>query len=348
MRALVIGGTQYFGRSLVRRLLARGDNVTLYTRGKSRPEFWDQVEHILGDRTDRAAFRTNLAGREFDLVFDQQAYHREDVQAAAEALKGRVGRYVFTSTGSTYHEGYVDFLNTCPFPESALPHSRVSWEKGPGESDYASGKRQCEKYLLEHPEFPWTVVRVPAVMGPDDPTSRMWFFVQRAMDGGPLLWPVEEQAPWRTLYREDAATSLLGVTATERTRSQIYHVAMEEILTPERWVAEVWRAAGKEPRLVFVPGALLERLLPRSRPYFSRNTPYIQDLRKSREHWGYRSSPFSEWIAETVRWYRDEYRGPDSAGYADRAREIQLAERFPAAHAAWTASFEPASGSPVG
>lgn len=343
MRVLIIGGTLYFGRSLARRVLERGDQITLYTRGNTRPEFWDEVDHILGDRTDREAFRANLARREFDVVFDQQAYHREDVEAAVEALDGRVGRYVVTSTGSTYHEGYVDFLNTCPFPESALDHSRVSWERLPGESDYASGKRQGEKYLVEHPEFPWTVVRVPAVMGPDDPTGRIWFFVQRALDGGPLLWPVEEQAPWRTLYREDAASSLLGVAGTDRTRGQIYHVAMEEILTPERWIGEVWRAAGKEPRVVFVPRALLDRLLPKSRPYFARSTPYIQDLRKSREHWGYRSTPFSEWVGETVRWYRDEYRGPDSAGYEARASEIELADRFPHAYENLAASFAPPS-----
>ena len=37
MHVLVIGGSGYFGRILVERLLERGDQVTLYTRGNTRP-----------------------------------------------------------------------------------------------------------------------------------------------------------------------------------------------------------------------------------------------------------------------------------------------------------------------
>ncbi|MBI3972107.1 MAG: NAD-dependent epimerase/dehydratase family protein [Chloroflexi bacterium] len=339
---LIIGGTRYFGRILAQRLLEGGDRVTLYTRGNTRPDFWDDVDHIIGDRTDRDQFRAALAGRRFDAVYDQQAYRREDVAAAVEALDGRIGRYVFTSTGSTYHEGYVDFLNTCPFPESALDHARVTWEILPGETEYAAGKRHGEKYLVEHPTIPYTIVRVPAVMGWDDPTNRMWFYVQRALDGGPLLWPAEEQAPWRTLYVEDAAGALLGVLDTERTRRQIYHVAMSEILTPERWVREVWRAAGMDAGhpapVVYVPKAALERLLPTSMHWFSRNTPYIQDLRKSRRAFGFTTTPLFEWVGKTVNWYRESYHGGDSKGYDRRAQEIELANR-------WTEAYESAAAS---
>jgi nucleoside-diphosphate-sugar epimerase len=333
VHVLVIGGTRYFGRILVRRLLARGDRVTLYTRGNTRPEFWDEVDHILGDRKDVDALRAHLAGRAFDAVIDQQAYRREDVEAVTKALGDRVGRYVFTSTGSVYQEGYVDFLNQCPLRESDLDLARVSWEFLPGETEYAAGKRHCERYLVEHPEFLWTVVRMPAVMGWDDPSGRMWFYVQRALDRGPLLWPLEAQMPWCTLYCDDAAEALLDALATERTRNQIYHVVGDEILTPERWAGEVWRAAGGSPDapspVVYVPKLLLARLLPESSPPMAHAVPYVPDLRKSRDEFGFHTTPLSEWIARTVRWYRDQYRGPDSKGYGQRAREIELAQVYP-------------------
>src|SRR5207244_1757026 len=110
-----------------------------------------------------------------------------------------------------------------PLRESDLDLARVSWDYLPGESEYGAGKRHCEKYLVERASFPWTVVRMPAVMGWDDPTSRMWFFVQRALDGGPLLWPQDRQMPWCTLYCDDAAQALADVLATDRTASRIYH-----------------------------------------------------------------------------------------------------------------------------
>ena len=49
------------------------------------------------------------------------------------------------------------------------------------------GKRHCEKWLDENSDVPYTIVRIPAVMGSDDPTGRMWWWVQRAMDGGGVI-----------------------------------------------------------------------------------------------------------------------------------------------------------------
>ena len=52
MKVLVIGGTLYFGKVIVRKLLERGDEVTIFSRGNTRPDFWDDVDHIQGERDD--------------------------------------------------------------------------------------------------------------------------------------------------------------------------------------------------------------------------------------------------------------------------------------------------------
>ena len=77
MDVLIIGGTQYFGKVIVRKLLDRGDNVTVFSRGNSRPEFWDEIEHINGDRTDYIGFIQKLKGRHFDAVVDNLAFHAQ-------------------------------------------------------------------------------------------------------------------------------------------------------------------------------------------------------------------------------------------------------------------------------
>ena len=52
MNVLVIGGTAFFGKQCVEALLARGDQVTIFSRGGGRrPPFWERVAHIAGDRT---------------------------------------------------------------------------------------------------------------------------------------------------------------------------------------------------------------------------------------------------------------------------------------------------------
>src|SRR5437588_3815112 len=103
------------GRAAVQRLLERGDAVTVFSRGNTRPEWWEQVEHIPGDRKDRADFAARLQGREFDAVLDTQAYRKEVVESAVEVFRGRVGRYLMVSTVSVYGDGKLDFRTYCPF-----------------------------------------------------------------------------------------------------------------------------------------------------------------------------------------------------------------------------------------
>ena len=118
MDILTIGGTGYMGKTVVQLLLDRGDRVTVFSRGSSRPNWWDQVQHIQGDREDRPDFMAKLKGRVFDAVSDSQAYRKEDVESAVETFRGNIGRYLLVSTGSVYLEGTVDFLNHCPYNES--------------------------------------------------------------------------------------------------------------------------------------------------------------------------------------------------------------------------------------
>jgi nucleoside-diphosphate-sugar epimerase len=64
MDILIIGGTRYMGRIAVQRMLERGDNVTVFSRGNKKPDWWDRVRHILGDRDMRDDFKAKLKGRQ--------------------------------------------------------------------------------------------------------------------------------------------------------------------------------------------------------------------------------------------------------------------------------------------
>jgi 2'-hydroxyisoflavone reductase len=52
MKILVIGGTQFVGRAIVEQLLANGDEVTLFHRGRTNPELFAGAHHIFGDRNE--------------------------------------------------------------------------------------------------------------------------------------------------------------------------------------------------------------------------------------------------------------------------------------------------------
>src|SRR5437660_12657384 len=98
MRILVLGGTQFLGRHVVDAALARGHDVTLFNRGRTRPELHPDVEKLRGDRDgDLAA----LAGRSFDAVVDTSGYVPRVVRQTLDAL-GETGHYTFVSSISVY------------------------------------------------------------------------------------------------------------------------------------------------------------------------------------------------------------------------------------------------------
>ena len=91
MRILVLGGTLFVGRAFVEAAVDRGHEVTLFHRGRTNPELFPELEHVLGDREESLAA---VAGRSFDAVVDPSGYVPRVVRAAAEAIAA--DRYLWT------------------------------------------------------------------------------------------------------------------------------------------------------------------------------------------------------------------------------------------------------------
>ena len=102
MRSLIIGGTRNLGPSIVHALLQRGYEVAVFNRGQTRDDLPEEVERLRGDRTDSAQMKSVLGGREFDVVIDTTLYTGAEAEAAVRMFAGRVGRYIFLSTGQVY------------------------------------------------------------------------------------------------------------------------------------------------------------------------------------------------------------------------------------------------------
>jgi nucleoside-diphosphate-sugar epimerase len=335
MRVLIIGGTKYMGVLSVERLLARGDQVTVFSRGNTKPAWWDRVDHINGDRNDRADFRAKLAGQPFDAVIDAVAFKKEDVETAHEVFLGRVGRYLMVSTGSVYMPDKVDYRKICPLKESDIDWAGIDYAYPEGADPYGWGKRHCEKWLQENSKVPFTVIRVPAVLGWNDATRRMWWWVQRALDGQGHLVPMENRGAFPVLYPVDAAENFIRALDAPAAANQCYHVTNDEIMFVERWAAHMSHAAGKESEIVFVPNDVIKRreVLKDYSPVLTRPVSTIWDTSKAKRDFGFRTTPTAEWIQKTVAWHRDEYKGFEgkpfnSNGYEHRAVEVEVMKKW--------------------
>jgi len=323
---LVIGGTTFFGKAIVEELLKAGYRVTIFTRGNQHPPFWDQVEHIQGDRKQPDDFHKKLSGKTFDAVIDNIAFTADHVKEALKTFKDNVGRYVLTSSASVYYTGSM----TMPLHEDDVD---LSFQAPKGEENspfwsYTLGKIGTERVLREQDELPYTIIRPPMVLGPEDHTLRGYFYFQRLMDGKPLIVTNGGVQSFRLAYSRDLARGYLLALKSKRAVNQAYNIAQREIIQLAELLKEAAKVLELQPSLVHVPQDILESCGLKYADPYALMTNFIPDISKAEQEIGYVTTPFTKWLTETVCWYRDSYHGKDSAGYENRTQEVEFAERF--------------------
>lgn len=188
LRILVLGGTGFIGPHFVRRALDRGHDITLFNRGKTNTKLFPGVKKLLGDR-DRGL--EALEKGEWDVVLDNSGYVPRHVKDSAALLKGRVGRYLFTSSVSAY-----DFSNPkLPMTPGANGRagSPLAVLSEPGSEDvgkhYGALKAVAEKTVKDIYGNRATIVRPTYVAGPGDRTQRFTWWVERIHRGGDIIVP---------------------------------------------------------------------------------------------------------------------------------------------------------------
>ncbi|OEJ30666.1 NAD-dependent epimerase/dehydratase family protein [Streptomyces subrutilus] len=197
---LVIGGSRYFGKSLVTKARDAGHEVTVLNRGSSVPPAG--VGHVVADRDDEEALRVALGPRGFDVVVDQVCYTPRQAAVARRVFAGRTGRYVMTSTmevydpatlpGRTAGGGRAPAAGPVPVPVTEdsldLAHLLPTAPHTDPARAYAEQKRQAEAVFLREPAFPFVSVRTAHVLGGgrEEFTGRLAHYVARIAAGTPV------------------------------------------------------------------------------------------------------------------------------------------------------------------
>jgi 2'-hydroxyisoflavone reductase len=185
-KILILGGTGFIGPHMVQTALDRGHQVTIFNRGKSNTHLFPDVEKLKGDRDGDLE---SLKGRDWDAVIDNTGYVPRHVRDSADLLKGHVGRYLFTSTGSVYNlnQDRVDEdsrLLDVPEPESEDVNKY-----------YGELKVLCEQAVQERFGDAATIVRPHIVAGPGDKSDRYTYWPVRIDRGGEMICPGDPANP---------------------------------------------------------------------------------------------------------------------------------------------------------
>lgn len=328
-RALVLGGTRNLGHSAALSLLEAGHDVAILNRGLTPDDLPRGIERIRGDRSDDQSMRAAIGKRSFDLVLDNTTYTEREARQAVGLFDGKVGRYVFISSGQVY---LVRQNISRPFREDAYD-GPVMAEPAQSPSDHAAwlygiDKRLAEQVFMDAGEvldFPFTTLRLPMVASERDHYGRIQAYIARLLDGEPLLLPDEKGLPLRHVYVADVARLVTRLVASKGGIGESFNVSCGESLSLAEFLDLLNKAAGSDLRVVRAKRKELEAqgLLPDCSPFSGR---WMSELDASRAEsaFAFTFTPPSRYLPSIVADYRDRWVNnamvPDS--YSQRAAEL--------------------------
>jgi dihydroflavonol-4-reductase len=322
-KTLVTGGNGFVGSAVVRLLAARGDDLRLTRRKRSKLDNVKEVEHeaVQCDVLDRASVRRALKG--VDRVFhiaglvsmrpedDERLF---DVNVGGtrivleESLRAGVEKVVYTSS--------VGAIGTAP--EGGATDERQVFTAGRLGIAYINSKHEAEgeAFRLAAKGLPLVVVNPAYVFGRGDVYGRTTAIVRRFMLG---RIPAYVPGALNVVDVNDVARG--HVQADERGVVGERYILGNRNFTLDRLFADLARVSGAEPpALRLAPGVAL-RLAQASG---GRGPISVQEVRLASQWWTYRNtkakrdlawrpSPHEDTIEATVAWYRDRLRHTSSS-----------------------------------
>lgn len=318
------------GHLLTQQLLAAGHDLTLLNRGLENESIPEGVHHLRADRTDRQQMKRALMAKDFDAVVDFVLYNAEEAHTVTNLLHEHAGHYIFISTGQVYlvRQGIErpfsedQFDQGMPLP-APKPHT-FAYE----EWTYGTNKRAAEEVLFQaHAEngFPFTTLRLPMVNSERDPFKRLYNYILRLKDGGPLLIPERPNFALRHVYGEDVIQAISRLIDSGPGTGKAYNISQDESVSIDEFLALLGEIMGVTPLIVRLSReALLKAgFLPDCSPFTERWMSELTNER-SKTELGMQYTPLRDYLTTLVDYYATHTPQPP-VSYKRRAAEIELA-----------------------
>ena len=238
MNILVFGGTRFIGKHLVQSLILQGCSVTIATRGIAQDDFGDNVHRIVVERTDVESLQRNIPSINYDIVFDSLAYCSNDVKYLLDTIHCKI--YIQISSASVYTCLHNDTKETS-FDASKKDLTYCNRSEFP----YDEIKRQAECAIVQgYPHISSAMVRFPFVIGIDDYTKRLYFYVDHIVNQKPMF--IDNLNAKMAFVRSDEAGKFLHFLANSSFNGAI-NAASEQAICIAEIVEYVKAKTGKSP-----------------------------------------------------------------------------------------------------
>ncbi|MDB5809267.1 MAG: hypothetical protein JWN94_1389 [Betaproteobacteria bacterium] len=255
---LVIGGTGFIGKYLVKSLAARGYGIRVVTRSASAGQLalaGLPVELVSGDLADPAFIDSALEG--IDVVYhlakadgrNWEDYYQNDVlvtrNIAERALANGVKRFIYTGTIDSYYSAD---------PESVIGGDSPLDPEIEKRNLYGRSKACCEALLLDLHKtrgFPVVIVRPGIVIGKGAPPAHWGVGMFQSATNVQFWGSGDTKLP--LVLVEDVAEALVLAMEKEGIEGQCFVATDDPLLTARDYVDIVSRESGTRLRAIPTP-----------------------------------------------------------------------------------------------
>ena len=326
MRVLVIGGTLFIGRPLVEELVKAGHDVAILHR-KAKHDLGRRVENLMADRNDADSVRQALAGRRFEVVYDnvydwERGTTPAQVEATVRACSGDwLSRYIFMSSVAAYGDG-LNHKESDPLAPDYHP------------DPYVSHKATTERLLFRmHAQsgFPVVTFRPPFVYGAGNPFYREQFFWDRLRAGRPIIIPGDGHRLMQFTYVNDLVQAMVRSMVDPKAVGEAFNIGDPKPLTQVEFVEKLAKAANCEPTIVRVPRDIIAQAGGNAmqEPYYFGEyydvPPITENIGKVTRMLKMKLTPIEVGLKETYRWYSRNHK-PRTAGFEFDEKILALAK----------------------
>ena len=318
MRLLLIGGNGFIGRFVVAALQQQGHAVAVLHRGTTAAPAG--VDEIRADHNQLAASAQQLKRFAPDVVIDLVLSSGVQAEDLMNVFRGVTRRVVMLSSMDVYRavgishgteSGPLQNLplteeselrrNLHPYPPENMRLLRkvFAWVT----DDY--DKIPAERMVMNDPELPGTVLRLPMVYGPGDPLHRFYPVVKRVADGRRHILFPETLAAWRSPrgYVENVAAAIALAATDDRAAGRIFNVCEEPSFSELEWARKIASEMRWDGEFVVLPE---ERTPPHLLKPGNAAQHWTASSTRIRQELGYKEPvALDEAIRRTIRWQRE-------------------------------------------
>jgi nucleoside-diphosphate-sugar epimerase len=315
VRILLIGGNGFIGRFVIAALQQQGYVLAVFHRGTTAAP--SGVNEIRGDRHQLSASAEEMRRFAPDVVIDLVISSGAQAEELMNIFLGATRRVVMLSSIDVYRAVGVSHgtengpLQELPLTEESELRRRLHPYTPEGmkvmrktfpwvTDDY--DKIPGERIVMNDPELPGTVLRLPMVYGPGDRLHRFYAVVKRIADGRRHIIFAETLAAWHSPrgYVENVAAAIALAATDDRAARRIYNVCEEPSFSELEWSRKIASAMRWEGEFVTLS--------------VERTPPHLMRPGNAAQHWTASSArirhelkykepvAIDEAIQRTIRW----------------------------------------------